>query len=464
MGSWEESVRKFVLLGCILGGLCVIGTNEKATAQEQEYEFNVIEGDEIKNDPVAQKMLEKIEESKKILEALQNGGGAISLTEHQKFIEEQRKLVQAELQTELDRMNKRYEAYTPKNAFASYVADKPEYMQEFYWDQFNYLDNKISIAKKQRDQVLQNGGSFQQAQQVFIQYATFPKSEVNSVFNELVKKHDLYDHYAGEIDPDKWYPPEAVEMFESWSENDPQHEYVNDVNALEQKAIQSQITEQKSNETIQNISLESSFEMDETTSDVEAIETSTANVAESLNAHPNAMKLDGQNSYTIDGSILNKVSKFTASAWIKPNYDKGSSSFTILQKPGVFQLTVNNYVEPRHVVEFSVFDGIRWNTIKSFSEIDEEWTHVAGVLKDSSLSLYINGNQEAFYQIGGVVSLNSKGMIEKSQLQTNSSPEDINIGVQKVLKLDGDKTQNYFSGLIDEVLIHEEISIKEIHP
>jgi len=29
----------------------------------------------------------------------------------------------------------------------------------------------------------------------------------------------LYDHYAGEIDTDKWYPQQAVKLFESWSKD-----------------------------------------------------------------------------------------------------------------------------------------------------------------------------------------------------------------------------------------------------
>jgi len=178
-----------------------------AIAQTQEYEFNIIEGEEINTNPTAMNILEKIELSKKILAELQNTK-TVQLTEHQKFIEEQRKIAKAQLQVKLDRMNKKYEDHTPRNAFASFVSDKPDYMQA-----------KVSFAQKQRDLILQNGGSYKQAQQVFIQFATFPKSEVESVFNELVDKHNLYDHYAGEIDTDKWYPQQAVQLFESWSKD-----------------------------------------------------------------------------------------------------------------------------------------------------------------------------------------------------------------------------------------------------
>jgi len=162
-----------------------------AIAQTPEYEFNVIEGEELTTDPTARHILDRIELSKKILADMQSElqkDIVIPLTEKQRFVEEQRMISQASLDAQLERMYKKYEAHSPRNAFASFVSDKPAYMQAFYWDQFNYLYDKVSYAKHQRDQVIENGGTVLQAQQVFIEYATFPKSEVKSVFDELVKK------------------------------------------------------------------------------------------------------------------------------------------------------------------------------------------------------------------------------------------------------------------------------------
>jgi exopolysaccharide biosynthesis protein len=221
MGGWGNlrALKKNFSVLCIsiIFTFMIIIEVSPAVAQTQEYEFNIIEGEDINTDPTAKHILAKIELSKKILADLQTSN-MVQLTEHQKFVEEQRKIVKAQLQVKLDRMNKKYEDHTPRNAFTSYVSDKPDYMKSFYWDQFNYLDNKVSLAKKQRDLVLHNGGTYEQAQQAFIQSATFPKSEVESVFYQLVEKHDLYDNYAGEIDPDKWYPQQAIELFESWNE------------------------------------------------------------------------------------------------------------------------------------------------------------------------------------------------------------------------------------------------------
>ena len=441
-----------VLSAMIIFSFIIINT-PPAIAQTQDYEFTVIKGDKIKSDPTAQKILEQIELSKKILAELQSGATTIQLTEQQKFIEEQRKIAKARLEIDLERMNKEYEANTPKNAFARYVSDKPDYMQAFYWDQFNYLNDKVSLAQQQRDLILKNGGSFQEAQQVFIQHATFPKSEVYSVYNDLVDKHNLYVHYAGELDPDKWYPDEALELFSSWKEKVGDR-YSNKTESQLQNAL---LLEDDNEIIIQSDSLESSFTFFEGELGTSILDTPIREPSQEYQEIDtfDEIVLNGQSYDEIDGILLNGVGEFTVSAWIHPDYQKGSPVFTILEKPGVFQLTINNYVEPRQIVQFSVFDGIKWNNVQSFSMIDEEWTHVAGVLKDSSISLYVNGNLEAIHKIGGAISLNSKGIIEKIPLQVKTSPESINVGVQKIITLDDRKTMNYFSGLIDDVLIHD---------
>ena len=261
MGGWAVSYSKkiipvfaFIIMFTFFMIFSEIPT---AIAQTQEYEFNVIEGEDLLTNPTAIHILERIELSKKILADMQSNLQSdilVPLNEQQRFIEEQRKISQASLDMQLERMNKQYEAHSPRNAFASFVSDKPAYMQAFYWDQFNYLNDKVSYAKHQRDQILDNGGTVLQAQQVFLEYATFPKSEVKLVFDELVKKHNLYDHYSGELDPDKWYPKEAVQAFEAWKDN-AQDRYSVDAESQAQN-LEVQI---KNDETIEKISLESAI-------------------------------------------------------------------------------------------------------------------------------------------------------------------------------------------------------------
>ncbi|MCH8996514.1 MAG: hypothetical protein IH915_05580, partial [Thaumarchaeota archaeon] len=167
MDSWAASYSKKIIpvltFTIMFSFFMIFSEIPIVIAQTQEYKFTVIEGEDLINNPTARHILERIELSKIILAELQSDS-FVPLNEHQRFIEEQRKLSQAKLDAQLERMNKKYENFTPRNAFASFVSDKPEYMQAFYWDQFNYLNNKVLYAKHQRDQILDNGGTFSQAQ------------------------------------------------------------------------------------------------------------------------------------------------------------------------------------------------------------------------------------------------------------------------------------------------------------
>jgi len=101
-----------------LFALLIFYTNSFVVAQtdDSQFEFTSITEDEIKTSSVAQQMLERIELSKKILADLIEGKN-LEKTEEQKFIDEQRKISQQELQVQIDRMNRNYEPFTPKKCF-----------------------------------------------------------------------------------------------------------------------------------------------------------------------------------------------------------------------------------------------------------------------------------------------------------------------------------------------------------
>ena len=60
------------------------------------------------------------------------------LQEHQKFIEEQRKIAKQKLDEQLSRMNKDYEQYTPRTSFTSFVSKMPTRVHDVYWGMFDY--------------------------------------------------------------------------------------------------------------------------------------------------------------------------------------------------------------------------------------------------------------------------------------------------------------------------------------
>ncbi|NIP62195.1 MAG: hypothetical protein GWN01_16135 [Nitrosopumilaceae archaeon] len=156
-------------------------------SNSQFGEFTKIEGEQIKNNPTAQQILERIEESKRILAEMQSQQPIV--TEHQKFIQEQRRIAQKNLQRELDSMSKQYEEYSPRSAFSKFVSKLNSTHHGIYWDQFNYMEEKIILAREAKQLVLDAGGSFQDAQREYIKFASMPRSEMIQTIIDLNIKH-----------------------------------------------------------------------------------------------------------------------------------------------------------------------------------------------------------------------------------------------------------------------------------
>lgn len=153
-----------------------------------QSDFKTIEGND---NPVLQDILEKIEFSKK--QYLKSQENKIVQDEHQKFINEQRIAVQESLNQELERMEKNYEEFTPRNAFAKYVSNLNATNHDIFWDQFDYLQAKISLAKDARDSVLNQGGTYFDAMKKYVEFAKMPKVEMQNIVRELNIKHNLAD-------------------------------------------------------------------------------------------------------------------------------------------------------------------------------------------------------------------------------------------------------------------------------
>jgi len=154
-----------------------------------QSDFKKIEGDEILTNSVSQDILTKIEFAKKQflqVKEIQNTRNA-----QQKLIDEQRTIAQESLKQELKRMEKTYEEFTPRNAFAKYVSNLNVTNHEIFWDQFDYLHAKISLARDARDSVLKQGGSFSDAMKQYVQFAKMPKIEMQNIVRDLNIKHNL---------------------------------------------------------------------------------------------------------------------------------------------------------------------------------------------------------------------------------------------------------------------------------
>lgn len=154
-----------------------------------QSDFKKIDGEDIKNNPVFEDILKKIEKSKQQINELKENEK--KRQEYKKLIDEQRKLAKESLKQELKQMEKKYDDFTPRNAFSKYVSGLDSVHQELFWDQFDYLQAKVFLAKDARDSVLKQGGSYAEAMREYVKYAKMSKIEMISIIQELNLKHNM---------------------------------------------------------------------------------------------------------------------------------------------------------------------------------------------------------------------------------------------------------------------------------
>jgi len=158
---------------------------------KNDSEFTIVTGEELKKNPMAIKILENIEIAKKRFAEMQDVQK--KKTENEKFIEEQRKIAKAQLEKDLERMNKEYEDFTPRNAFSKFVSSVNETHHAIYWDQFDYMNEKIKIATLAKKAILENGGSYEEASAEFIKYASMSRASMIQFVSEINIKHGFTD-------------------------------------------------------------------------------------------------------------------------------------------------------------------------------------------------------------------------------------------------------------------------------
>ncbi len=147
--------------------------------------------DAIKNDPTAMKVLENIEWFKQRW-ALQQQVQQLQDQQNQ-LIEQQRALANAYLQSDLARMSNSKDQTTSHNAFANFVSTINSPAQNVFLDEFNYMQEKVQQARDAKTQVLQSGGTADQAVKAFYDTAAFHKTELVNLNKQLNVKYNLAD-------------------------------------------------------------------------------------------------------------------------------------------------------------------------------------------------------------------------------------------------------------------------------
>ena len=161
---------------------------------ESNSKPTVLVSDKLKNDPLAMKIIAEMEAQKLRYKQIQEGKiSPIPLTKQQIEVEKNRKISQDLLQEDLKSMEKKYIDFTPKNAFEKFVSKLNETYHGIFRDQFDYLHAKVQLAIAAKNVVLENGGSYYDAQREYYKYASMPRLEMISYIQELNVKYGFAD-------------------------------------------------------------------------------------------------------------------------------------------------------------------------------------------------------------------------------------------------------------------------------
>ena len=162
-------------------------SNVFAEEELANYDFRVIAGDELVNNPLAAQILKNIELAKQRLTEQQERQRQIQ--EHQIFVEKQRLIAKQLLQEDLDRMFKKYEPYTPRNSYTTFLTKIDSTVHDIYWGQFNYQQQKVEAGRAAMQAVLANGGGMQEARQAYFDAAATTRAEIIQVNEDLNIKY-----------------------------------------------------------------------------------------------------------------------------------------------------------------------------------------------------------------------------------------------------------------------------------
>lgn len=178
----EQFFVNSIIYACLFG-LMVISVNY-SFAQSETSEQITLSGDLV-NNPVAQDILKKIDQTKKWIKELEEKN--YEALEAKKELEVKRAQALEKLNQDLSEWEALWEYYSPKNSFSRFV-DKVEEPQvkEVFWDQFEFHQIKVDAGRDALKKVLTNGGSLKEARQAYLKAAETKRIELieaNSIFN-----------------------------------------------------------------------------------------------------------------------------------------------------------------------------------------------------------------------------------------------------------------------------------------
>lgn len=184
----QRRSSKLKIFYFILACAILISLIQSSHAQANSEEQVTISGN-LLNDPMAQDILKKIEQTKKMISELKEK--EFEKNQAQENLEKMRDMSIERLNQDLDEWERLWEKHSSRNAFDSFVSKKPEYVQGVFWDQFEFKEMKVSAGRAAMGQVLAAGGTIRDANDAYYEAASTRKIELIEMNAQFNVKHNL---------------------------------------------------------------------------------------------------------------------------------------------------------------------------------------------------------------------------------------------------------------------------------
>ena len=217
------------------------------TQENKVSEQTTLSGD-LANNPVAQDILRKIEQTKQWITDLEKRDYEKTLA--QKLLEEKRAIALERLNYDLEQWEVLWSNYTSRAAFERFVDDKPSEVRGVFWDQFEFKEMKVNAGRDALKQVIANGGTMREARDAYIKAAETKRIELIEANTQFNIKHNLA-YYKEQLLFDRQgefilatESEEKLSEFNSDYRNNPKYLAANPQDEFATKALQSALDSQ----------------------------------------------------------------------------------------------------------------------------------------------------------------------------------------------------------------------------
>jgi hypothetical protein len=147
--------------------------------------------DSLTNNPLSEYLIKQMDASRNLQEEEQRKQKEIE--QNKVNIDEQRRIVQAELEKDLRAFDAEVTLNSARKSFEAFVADMDGYVRGIFLDQFGFTEQKTNAGKDAKMKAIESGASSKDAMKAFQKKASSSRSEVINYNTYLNVKHGFTD-------------------------------------------------------------------------------------------------------------------------------------------------------------------------------------------------------------------------------------------------------------------------------